>query len=272
MIRGRRGWYSTLSADDPRLRAVRVGGRLTGISAIQAMGGWVLGVHPLHVAVPPNASRMRNQWNPTMRHSPTSAVVLHWDDSESSERGTAASVALVDALARVILDESLEVAVAALDWALHFRLIELADLAVFVRRLPKRFWGIVDWVDPRCESLPESLSRTRLRVAGHRVESQVWLASRERIDLVVDEVVAMEIDGDEYHRETFEPDRRKDLTITIAGYHAVRPSARAVFHDWETVLRGVRAALAARGASSVGNSGSPRRNRGQCRLSGCHFA
>jgi very-short-patch-repair endonuclease len=255
VVRVRHGWYSTLATEDPRLRAVRVGGRLTGISAIQAMGGWVLGSHPLHVAVPANASRLRSQWKSSLRHSPRSGVVVHWCAGESLERGSAAVVALADALLAVVRDEALETAVAALDWALHSRLIDMTDLAQLMRLLPRRLRRIAEWVDPACEGLPESLSRTRLRIAGHRVETQVVLDTGERIDLVVDGVVAVEVDGDEYHRDFFERDRRKDLTITIAGYHALRPSARAVFGDWDRVLLSVRIALAARMTGGVGNSG-----------------
>src|SRR5258707_14354661 len=48
VVRVRNGWYSTMDETSPELRAVRVGGRLTGISAIAAPGGWVLGEHRLH--------------------------------------------------------------------------------------------------------------------------------------------------------------------------------------------------------------------------------
>jgi len=37
--RARQGWYTTLPSEDLRVRAVRVGGRLTGLSAVHALGG-----------------------------------------------------------------------------------------------------------------------------------------------------------------------------------------------------------------------------------------
>ncbi len=248
VVRVRNGWYSTFAEADARLRAVRVGGRLTGISLIAALGGWVLGSSELHVAVPRNAARLRTPHNRRKRIDVVvpRGVVLHWDGASSTERGSATSVALTDALVRVVLDESLEDAVAALDWALHTGRLDDTDLASIVSRLPEDLRHIGRWTDAACESLPESLARTRLRLAGHTVTTQIPL-DLERIDIVVDGAVAVEVDGDEFHREAFERDRAKDVRITIAGFHALRPSARMVFRAWPQVLRAVEAALLARG-------------------------
>lgn len=258
VIRARQGWYTTLPERDARVRAVRVGGRLTGLSAIAAADGWVADRRgPLHVSVRPNAARLRSQSNrflhpgaPRIR-----GVSLHWESAAVARRGSATVVALPDALVRVVLDEPLEVAIAALDWALHTRRIDRIDFEWILLQLPERRRFIRDWVDESCESLPESLSRTRLRLRGLRVASQVRLGDFERIDLVVEECVGLEVDGERYHRERFEEDRRKDLDITIAGLHAIRPSARAVLSHWEHVERAVVAAVARASAARFGNSG-----------------
>ncbi|MBH0098932.1 type IV toxin-antitoxin system AbiEi family antitoxin domain-containing protein [Salinibacterium sp. NSLL150] len=63
VVRARQGWYTTGAETELRVRAARVGGRLTGISAIADWGGWVVKEHPLQVSVPKNASRLRSQWN-----------------------------------------------------------------------------------------------------------------------------------------------------------------------------------------------------------------
>lgn len=260
VIRARQGWYTTLPESDLRVRAVRVGGRLTGISAIEQWGGWVLGEHPLHVSVPFNAARLRTQRNRFRRlqmHA-KGALVLHWDDPELADRGSVTSVGLADALRRVVLDESMETAVAALDWASHSGLIDEIDLHQLARALPANRRQALDRVDAACESLPESLARTRLKSSGHRVVSQVPVGESERIDLVIDDIVALEVDGEAYHADRFEQDRRKDLTITLAGFHAMRPTARMVFSEWRVVLRGIEAAIAARAPAAFGNSGSQR--------------
>jgi hypothetical protein len=259
VIRARQGWYTTLPPDDPRVQAVRVGGRLTGISAVIAAGGWALGPFALHVSVPSNAGRLRTPVNRFVklaaRHVP--GLELHWDDDGVAGRGTAVAVDLRDALVRVVLDESFETAVAALDWAVHTGRLDRIAFELLILRLPEERRGIREWVDGRCESLPESLARTRLRILGHTVDIQVRLGDIERIDLVVDDCVGMETDGREFHLETFERDRRKDLDITIARLHPLRPSARMVFHDWPRVVRAVDAALAnRRPARRIGNSGT----------------
>lgn len=259
--RARQGWYTTLPATDARVRAVRVGGRLTGISAIIQAGGWVLGEHPIHVSVPVNAARLRSQHNRRVRFDMSSrgGVVLHWDLTELGERGTTASVALSDALVRVVLDESLETAVAALDWALRTGRLDAFDFEALVLRLPGNIRGIRDWVDEKCDSLPESLSRTRLRLRGHSVVSQVLLGDLERIDLLVDDCVGLEVDGEEFHLARFERDRRKDASITIEKLYAFRPSARMIFHEWEIVLLAIETAIAMHArAPANGNSGDLR--------------
>jgi very-short-patch-repair endonuclease len=247
VIRIRQGWYSTRDDDDPGVRAIRVGGRLTGISALIAAGAWVLGNFPLHVAVPRNASRLRNPGDRTRRlYLKSGAVVVHWVSADRSERGSVTSVALMDALVQVVLDEELEVAVAALDWALRNGEIDATDFDTLVQMLPQYKRSIRVWVSPVCDSLPESLTRTRLRLCGHTVTPQVPTGSNQRIDLVVDDLVAIETDGEEFHRDRFNEDRRKDITVTIDGYHVLRPSARMVFYEWPRVYQAVLSALTAR--------------------------
>jgi very-short-patch-repair endonuclease len=258
VVRVRNGWYSTMPESSPQLRAVRVGGRLTGISAIAALGGWVLNNHPLHVAVHDNAGRLRTQDN---RHQKlnvrsTRGVTLHWSSREQDARGTAVCVALVDALERVVLDEEFETAVAAIDWALRTEQLDLVDFETLILRLPRERRGIRQWIDKDCDSLPESLARTRLRLSGHDVSSQQPMVGGRRIDLVVDGIAAIEVDGDRFHRERFEADRSKDVDITLMGLHALRPSARLVFRDWQHFERAVDVAIACRKSSAgAENSG-----------------
>lgn len=222
---------------------------------------------PLHVSLPYNAARLRDQRDRRRRlRPPRRGVELHWDDPSLGERGDATAVGLRDALVRVILDESRETAIAALDWALHTGRIDLLDAEAIMLRVTTGKRIATDWLDPRCESLPESLSRTRLREAGHQLVSQVVLETGEPIDLVVDGVVGLEVDGDRYHRDRFERDRRKDAQIILENMHPFRPSARMVFHEWPVVLAAVEAAIASRTPPvSVGNSGlrlqHPRRKR-----------
>jgi very-short-patch-repair endonuclease len=263
VFRARHGWYSTVPASEEVLRAVRVGGRLTGLCAIRELGGWAWSSGTLHVSVPRNGARHRSQWNSTVRLSVATrtGVVLHWDGDHVVGRGTRTTVALQDALLRVVLDENLEEAVAALDWALHLGMLGPQAFEELIDRLPPRLRPIRDWVDPACESFPESLARTRLRMRGYRVRSQVPMNGSRRIDLVVEEQVALEVDGDEFHRDKFIEDRYKDLFITVLHLHVIRPPAIAIFNDWDFVLAAIEAALG-RTAIVAENSGTDPLSRG----------
>lgn len=259
VIRARQGWYTTLPAMDHRVRAVRVGGRLTGISAVLQAGGWVRGRHPLHVSVHDNAARLRSASNRRVRFDAANTeVIVRWDDSAIAQRGTVWAVDIRDALYRVVLDEPFEDAIAALDWALHTRAIDRMDFESLLLALPVEFHRLREWVDENCDSLPESLARTRLRLRGHHVESQRRLGDLQSIDLVVDECVGVEVDGEQFHLHKFESDRSKDLDIALTGLHGIRPSARSVFNDWGRVLLAIETALSTHvdtPATAFGNSG-----------------
>lgn len=253
--RARQGWYTTVEESDPRVRAVRVGGRLTGISAIAQWGGWVLGKHALHVSVPRNAARLRSPWNRRRPLGTRHGLRLHWDPPTVEATGTHCHVSVSDALRRVILDEKLEAAVAAVDWALHTGRLDRFDFERLILTLPVTKRWIRSWVDERTESLPESLARTRLRLHGHRVAIQVPVGHK-RIDLVVDDRVGLEINGREFHAHTFEADHLKALEITIAGFHAMSVSAAMVFGQWELFLRALESALFSHAICPHENSGN----------------
>jgi hypothetical protein len=259
--RARQGWYTTLPDRDPRVRAVRVGGRLTGLSAVAAHGGWVLRGGQLHVALPRNAARLRAQHN-RFAHPPAyrqRGVRLHWDEGRG---GDACMVGLLDALRRVVIDEDRETAIAALDWALHAGRVDELDVASIMLSVPRDrriAWGALD---PLCESLPESLARTRLRDAGFAVQSQVPLENGQRIDLVVDGIVGLETDGREFHKDRFYEDRAKDGLIIRARYVPYRVPAAQVFDGWPTVVATITAAILARDCGNSGDLPRKRRRKG----------
>jgi very-short-patch-repair endonuclease len=228
---------------------MRVGGRLTGISAVSALGGWVLGRHPLHVAVPVNAARLRTQWRRDLRRADArpDGVVVHWVAPAHDRGSSSGRVDLIEAIELVCRIETAEQAIAVLDWVRRTGRLDRIELAELRERLGPRRW-LVDASTDDCDSLPESLARTRLRAAGVQVSTQVAFADGlERIDLVLEGAVAIEVDGDEHHRERFEEDRARDLAITRVGLHAVRPSARRVFGHWPEVQDAAVRALRERG-------------------------
>jgi very-short-patch-repair endonuclease len=236
--RPRKGVYSTLAPHHPRFRAARVGGRLTGASALAELGAWMLRPPDLlEIAVERGSSRLRED--------PLTA--LSWTCTQMAPESEAV-VSLHDALVRVALRHDLEVSVPCFDWAFRTgRLDRFAFERVLVD-LPAHARVIAHWVDPRSQSLLESVARVRLMRRGWSVRSQVRVGDLEAIDLVVNDVVGLELDGREYHESTFERDRRKDAMIAIEGRHGIRASYGMVVHEWSLVQRAIAAALLARGA------------------------
>ena len=247
--RVRNGWYSTAPQGDPAFRAVRLGGRLTGASALAAEGAWLSGRdHRLHVSVAPNAARLRS---PANRRRALGGrryrdAMVYWDRAAVRGRGTATTVATVDAIAAFLRDAPFGSAVAVLDWALRHDRLSARDISTITAGLPIRLRAIWEWVDPACDSYAESIARSGLRMVGYRVRSQVPIGARERIDLVVEDHVALEVDGEAHHATRFHKDRRKDLRITVGGRHAVRITYAALVNEWPEVLAGIEAALRAR--------------------------
>lgn len=264
--RPRRGWYSVWARDDPRYRAVRVGGRLTGLAAVRALGGWVLHDPPLQVAVPRNAARLRDPERRGGFRSRRRGARLLWRSERHDADTTTGIVPVLEALEVVIRTAPLEDAIAALDWACRTGAVDADGLRELASSIPRHRRPVLAAVDPRCDSLPESLVRTRLAALGLDVRSQVPVVGASPIDLVVEGTVAIEVDGDAFHRDRFEGDRAKDLAITVAGMHALRPSARQVFHDWGVVRAAVLRALRERGLGGAltaipppGRRNTPRR-------------
>ncbi len=258
--RVRNGWYTTLDAGSPRVVAVRSGGRLTGISALHDFGAWILDPpRSIHVAVPEHSSA-----KPAGPH-----VSLHWEDpwDPPSRPGVAA---LTDSLVRLALDESLEVSVPCFDWALATNRLDQIDFERVLLRLPRVLHGIASLVDGRSQSILESVARVRLQRSGWRVRTQVGVGLFGAIDVVIEDRVALELDGRAFHESTFESDRRKDLAITIEGRHPIRVSMSILREAWPDVEKAIAAALAARRFGDAEKSGEllkvPRRKlraRGQ---------
>lgn len=255
--RPRRGWYTTFAPGDARHEAVRIGGRLTGAALLALLGAWMWAVPPITVVVAPTASRLRPRRGATLLWRsdglvpprPLHGLASHLDEedehaAEDAMRSAWAvplRTALVDAVVAAPLDE----AVALLDWALATGHFSVPGLHAAFARTPSDVRGIVEWADPRCESFIESVVRVTFVRLGHHVDSQVRVGpgDRRRIDLVIDGVVALELDGRSWHGDTFDADRLKDLAITVRGRTALRASYEMVRDHRPLIVAAVRAVL-----------------------------
>ncbi|TWX40020.1 type IV toxin-antitoxin system AbiEi family antitoxin domain-containing protein [Frigoribacterium sp. ACAM 257] len=232
--RPRLGWYSNLPLDDDRVTAVRVGGRLTGASALFHLGGWMW-ARPgtVCVSVAPHAARLRR--------CRRSRVV--WDPVAVRERGGTAVVTVADALVRAVLEEDFEIAVALCDWALSHERISADEFADVIALLPADARRIADWVDADSDSILESVVRTRLRKAGFHVTSQVPVGFGRHTDLVVNGVLGIETDGRKWHADRFDADVSKDMATFIRRRIPVHLSYELITGHWDTVQAAIEAAV-----------------------------
>ena len=241
LVRPRRGLYALPGVDPGVVTAATVGGALTCVSAAQRWGlPLVTAPTRLHLAVPRTASGR-------IRTVVPAGTVLHWDQNLERDRSPRPDGAAI-ALSHVPRCLPVPEAVAVLDGAVARGLVRIHDL----RRLrPARGWAPFEQalrlVDPRSQSVGESIARVALVQAGFDVDIQVRLEGVGRVDLLVDGLVVVEIDGFAYHsgRAEFRNDRRRDRAIAVEhGLLELRFAFEDAVHDVPGLVETVRRAVA----------------------------
>lgn len=202
----------------------------------------------MHVAVRPNAARLRDPDDGDLALGDGKGVCLHWSLRNSGQPARGLPVAgplqmLRDAVHCLPPD----FAVAMIDSALHERVIRHEDLDALRADLPINLARVVLDADGRCESGVESVARYRLQRAGLRVEVQVPIPRVGRVDLLVEGRLIVELDGRAWHddEQAFARDRRRGAAATIGRYRTERFDYRQVFFEWLSVEAAILAALAA---------------------------
>ena len=245
--RVRRAYYATPAATVDAVHAVRVGGRLAGLSAARSYGLWAGFETRLHVSLLANASRLRTNLAPSVVASQEPGfapsltpdtgrreVVLHWL-AERSTNGECWRSSIPETLAQVASWCDRETAVACLDTArtafgLGVAEIEraLAGTAAQARMLASRS-------SPGSDSGPESVVRQRLLALSIDVAQQVRFEGVGFVDMQVKGTnILIEIDGRSYHSDpvTFENDRRRRNELVQRGYVVLQFSFKQVFEEW----------------------------------------
>lgn len=252
--RVRRGWYAALDADPEALLAVRVGGRLGGPSAARSYGLWAGHDRRLHVALRPNAARLRTNHPPSRRPAVLTpdvsgrAMVLHWVEVEAAAEVEPWRVPLRECLRQMLRWCDRETALACLDTARQQGLLSEAEVLELGRdgSLPAAARMLALRAAPGSDSGLESIVRQRLDSAGVGFRQQVEIAEVGRVDLLLGERVVVELDGAAWHGDwaAAERDRRRDALLQAKGYRVLRFSYRQVVEEWGFVLRMIRAVLA----------------------------
>jgi very-short-patch-repair endonuclease len=246
--RVRNGWYATPSAAPEAVRAIRVGGRLAGVSAAASYGLATPEEYPLQVHVPHTGSRQRSQWDRYTRlaDSPHDGTVVFRDHVTAPDAGTRLRVSLMDCLRQVVMHEADYDAVACLDSAVHQKMLDLIGLEELRSMLPEARGHIVDMVDGLSDSYLESVARVKLIRAGIAVRIQVGVLAERWIDILIGDCLALELDGAGKYRTggaTKDKDSRRDAFLEALGFHVIRISYSMVLYDWDATLAMILAVM-----------------------------
>lgn len=242
IVRVRNGWFAHLGAPHDVVRAVRVGGALTGASLARLHGLWLLDDPLLHVRVPSSSARLRAPHDRRLSlDRDEHGVCVHY---RSADRGVARDTLPV-ALAEMFACSGAIAAMIALDSALNSGELSPAGLAQLRRLVTAAHRRLVDRADPGCQSGLETIARLLLyrRRVAHR--TQAWITGVGYVDLLIGDRLVLELDGRSFHEgEDFETDHRRDFELALRGYVVIRISYRMVIDHWEQVEAGILALLA----------------------------
>jgi very-short-patch-repair endonuclease len=240
MIRVRQGWYANAAIAPPVLRAARVGGRLSCVSALDLAGIWTHADASTHLVVDPHDCRLRSPRDSRRRRGVDDPIVVHW------RRHPGPSRLIVDPI-HALLDTCLccspEMVTASADSFLHLHPERLADFSQVAHHAPQSHQLALLRADGVCESGIETLFWLRMRHPAPR--RQVRIRGVGRVDFLFGDRLVVEVDGAEFHSdaEHFETDRRRDALLSARGYRVLRFSYRQVMYDWPTVEAAVRVAI-----------------------------
>ena len=171
---------------------------------------------------------------------------LHWSKDPGPIAGW--RVPLVDALLQLADCVPIDWWIAALDAARHRPrdgepLLSESDWQQLVRRAPRRLRKDLALVDPRSESVIESLLRLGIIRRGLPiVDLQFWPHPKHRVDLLLPGKLVVEADGEEWHDA--EQDRIRDAFLRGLGYRILHFSYDRIVNHLDEVLDEIAAALA----------------------------
>ena len=242
IFRVRQGWYSVADAPEVGIRAVRVGGRLTALSALESYGLLVPRATQLQVAVRPTASRLRHPADRLKRLTALSGVTVHWTHRSSSSPWR---VSVADALVAVLQVEGRDVAVAACSAALHSGALREWELDFVFERAPARVRGWRRLASAQDESHGETFARLWMGDAGIECEQQFEVAGVGWLDFRLRKNLYVEVDGGQHGDPgQWETDHERDVAIAALGGKTIRITYRQLLGAWPAVLAAIERAIA----------------------------
>jgi hypothetical protein len=251
IFRVRHGWYSVPAAPAAGVRAVRVGGRLTGLPALEAYGIPVPRSQVLHVAVPANACRLRRPGDRRARLTEVDGIALSWNDRARREHASPWRVPMGDALLAVLEHEPRDIAVACASAIMRRRRWSRARIAAVFDRAPARAACWLALVSPLDDSHGETFVRLWLADAGIPTTSQPYVAGVGHLDFRLSPNVYLEVDGAQHDpswtgesASSYESDHDRDAIVAADGGTTLRFTYRQLYGNWAGCLAAIERSIA----------------------------
>ncbi len=236
VVRAARGIYLCAHADRDQRDAAAAHGRISCLSALRRANVWAGIDRSLHLQLPGHATGTR----PVLDRG-GQRIRYHW--AQPRFPGTTERSWLVSPMEAVwqaihCLDE--ENAIACLESAVHEGFLTIAQVRQLCAQAPVRLAGGIRELEFTSGSGMETIVRRRLRHVGYSVVAQVKVAGIGDEDLVVEDCVAIETDGEKWHGpDRFHADRIRDLKTEALGRRSIRLTQDQVLYEWETTLAAI---------------------------------
>jgi very-short-patch-repair endonuclease len=228
-----RGWYCRPGADRDAVRAMRLGGRLSCVSALALHGGWLPPEAGTHIGFPSHASGRRL----ALRGAPED-LVAHWHPKAAATGSAYAVTPVEHAVGDLLVCQPPAFIVATLDSLLRKRVVQRNRVGALILQGPLRTHFLAGRLTPQSGSGIESIVRFGLSAAGVHGRIQVVVRGAFRVDVLIDDWLVLELDGREAHAQAkaFTKDRVREATIMRDGRIVLRFAYATVMYDWPFLL------------------------------------
>ena len=251
IFRVRQGWFSVPDAPAAAIRAVRVGGRLTGVASLETYGLRVPRRPAVDIAVAANASRLREPHDRLRRLQSDAAVRVHWTENRGRTTGSVWRSSVDDALALVLSTEERDIAVACASAVMRYLNWSTRRIEKVFERAPARARGWLALVSDQDDAHGETFVRLWYHDAGVWCESQPRIGNGRRLDFRVGPNTYVEVDGAQHDpRWTGEGgssrhrDVSTDVFVAASGGTVLRFDYAMLYGHWDECLAATRKAVA----------------------------
>jgi hypothetical protein len=249
LVRPRRDHYALPGTPTSIIQAVRVGGRLSCVSALHLLGVFAMDASVPHIHLARSASRLRSPHSRfiTLAESARADSVLHWWPLLYDSDVLDYRVGIRDAVAHAIRCQQPWHAIATLDSVLNRGLLSRDRLTALFHQLPEAHGALLGQVDGRAEAGQESILRLLMWQLGLQCELQVHVSGVGRVDMLVEGILILEADSRLAHDgwELHVRDRNRDIDSARQGYMSLRPAYQRTMFDPAAVQEAVLALLSA---------------------------